>query len=99
MLKYRVRQLEALLHRLTMARRGIEAPRPRRLQTAQQVVDVLEEQMEALRHDPRVAPVEKARAIAYLAGQARQAIVAGSLEARMEALEQAGLHRRPPDGA
>src|SRR5438874_3108003 len=94
MLRSRVRQLEALLHRLASARRGGEAPRPRRLQTAQQVIDVLEEQMEALRLDPRLAPVEKARAIAYLAGQARQAIATGTLAARLEALEQVLEKRR-----
>jgi hypothetical protein len=94
MLKYRVRQLEALLHRLASAQRGAAPPRPRRLQTAQEVIDVLEEQMEALRGDPRLAPVEKARAIAYLAGQARQAIVTGTLAARMEALEQVLQQRR-----
>ena len=88
MLKYRVRQLEALLRRLAEARRGGEAPQPRRLQTAQEVIDVLEEQMEALRRDPCLAPVDKARAIAFLAGQARQAIMTGALAARMEALEQ-----------
>ena len=97
MLKYRVRQLEALLRRLAEARRGVEAPRPRRLQTAQEVIDVLEEQMEALRRDPCLAPVDKARAIAYLAGQARQAIVTGTLAARMEALEQV-LEQRHGEG-
>jgi hypothetical protein len=94
MLKYRVGQLEALLHRLASARRSGAAPRPRRLQSAQEVIDVLEEQVEALRLDPWLAPVEKARAIAYLAGQARQAIVTGTLAARMEMLEQVLEQRR-----
>jgi len=94
MLKYRVRQLEALLHRLAAAPRGGEVPLPRRLQTAQEVIDVLEEQMEALRLDSCLAPIEKARAIACLASQARQAIVTGTLTARLEALEQVMEQRR-----
>jgi hypothetical protein len=88
MLKYRVRQLEALLHRLASARRGGEAPRPRQLQTAQDVIDVLQEQMEALRLEPWLGPAEKARAIASLAGQARKAIETGTLAARLEMLEK-----------
>ncbi len=93
MIRYRLRQLEALLSRLSAAARGRPAVPPRRLQTAKDVIDVLEEQVELLRTETGIGAVERARAIAYLAGQARQAIEAGELAARLEALE-AVLKRR-----
>ena len=64
-------------------------PAPRQLQTARDVIDLLEEQVEALRSAAGVGAVEKARAIGYLAGIARRAIETGSLVERLEALEAA----------
>jgi hypothetical protein len=87
MLKYRLRQIEALLHRIARSRRGSPAPAPRRLQTIQDVIELLHEQVEALRRDVGAGPIEKARAIAYLAGVARKTIEAGVLAARVEMLE------------
>jgi hypothetical protein len=57
------------------------------LQKAQDVIDLLEEQVEAVRAETTAGTVEKARVIGYLAGIARRAIETGSLEARLEALE------------
>jgi hypothetical protein len=58
-----------------------------RLQTAQDVIDLLAEQMAAVRADKKAGALEKARAIGYLAGIALRAIEAGNLAARLEAME------------
>jgi hypothetical protein len=68
-------------------RRGRRPLPPRRLQTAQDVIDLLQEQVEAVRHEARAGTIEKARALGYLAGIARKAIEAGNLAARLELLE------------
>jgi len=83
MRKQRIRHLEILVERLD----GAEKLPPRRLQTAQDVIDLLEEQVEALRAEPWAGVVQKARAIGYLAGLARKAIEMGNLAARLELLE------------
>jgi hypothetical protein len=88
MVKNHIRRMEALVRRLAAELRRAPAPARRRLQTAQDVVDLLEEQVEMLRADSRAGSVEKARALGYLASIARQAIETGSLAARIEALEQ-----------
>lgn len=64
-------------------------PLPFRLQTAQDIIDLIQEQVEAVRNDKRVGVTEKARTIGYLAGVALRAIEAGNLAARLEALELA----------
>jgi hypothetical protein len=87
MLKYRLRQMEALLQRIESARRGTPASEPRRLQTPQDVIDLLQEQVEAIRHDACAGTLEKARAIGCLAGIARRAIETGTLAQRLEILE------------
>jgi hypothetical protein len=86
-IRFRLRQLEALLSRLSPAARGRKAASPRRLQTAADVINLLEEQVEALRADSGIGAVEKARVIGYLAGAARKAIETGNLAARLEMLE------------
>ena len=58
-----------------------------RLQTAKDVLALLAEQIAAVRHEPEAGTLEKARAIAYLAGVALKAIDAGDIAARLEALE------------
>jgi hypothetical protein len=60
---------------------------PFRLKTAADVVRLLEEQVAAVRDEPDVGTLEKARTIGYLAGVALKAIEAGNLAARIEALE------------
>jgi hypothetical protein len=79
--------MELLLDRLADAAKGQPSP-PRSLQTAQDVIDLLQEQVESLRAASGLATVEKARAIGYLAGLARKAIETGTLEGRLEMLER-----------
>ena len=83
MRKQRLRRLETLVEQMDAA----EKPPPRRLQTAQDVIDLVEEQVEALRAERWAGAVQKARAIGYLAGIARKAIETGDLAARLEKLE------------
>jgi hypothetical protein len=91
--EFRLRRMETLLNRLAAVVRGRPAPPPRRLQTAQDVIDLLEEQVEALRAETGAGAVEKARALGYLAAVARQAIETGNLAVRLEALEAAQKER------
>jgi hypothetical protein len=94
MLKHRVRRLEALVAQAEAGR----PPPPRRLQTAQDVIDLVEEQVEVLRAEPWVGAVAKARAIAYLAGVARKAIESGTLAERLATLEAVLRQRERRDG-
>jgi hypothetical protein len=64
-------------------------PEPFRLRTPGDVLDVLERQMAALAQDIRIAAVERARAVGYLASVCLKAIEADNLAARLEALEAA----------
>jgi hypothetical protein len=66
---------------------GTPLPAPFRLQTAQDVIDLLSDQIEAVRDDEAVGTPERARTIGFLAGIALKAIEAGNLAARLEALE------------
>jgi hypothetical protein len=68
-----------------------------RLQTAQDVIDLLQEQVEAGRSEKEAGALEKARTIGYLASVALRAIDAGNLAARIEMLEMV-LKRRNGDG-
>ena len=86
MIKKRLRRLETLLNYMDR-NDPADAPAPKQLQTVQDVIDVLQEQVEALRAEPWVDTVDRARAIGYLAGIARKAIEAGTLAARLEVLE------------
>jgi len=86
--KPRLRRLESLVEILEeQLGRGPRSLPPRRLQTAQDVIDLLQEQVEAVRHEARAGTIEKARALGYLAGIARKAIETGNLAARLELLE------------
>jgi hypothetical protein len=88
MLKHRLQRIESLLDVLDQLTRRQRCLPARRLQTAQDVIDLLQEQVEAIRHEALADTLEKARAVGYLAGQARKAIETGTLAARLEALEQ-----------
>lgn len=68
-------------------------PLPFRLQTAQDVIDLLQEQVALVRADESAGTLEKARTVGFLAGVALRAIEAGNLAARLEALELALKHR------
>jgi hypothetical protein len=63
-----------------------EEPPQQRLQTAQDVIDLLQEQVETLLADGEVGAVQKARTIGYLASLARKAIETGTLADRLEML-------------
>jgi len=71
MFKKRLHRLETLVKQ---AEEAAQAPMPRSLQSAQDVMDVLQEQVEALRSARWCGVVPKARAVGYLAGIARKAI-------------------------
>jgi hypothetical protein len=68
-----------------------------RLQTAADVIDLIQEQVAAVRAEQEAGTLEKARTIGYLAGIALKAIEAGNLAARIEMLE-AILKQRNGDG-
>jgi hypothetical protein len=68
-----------------------------RLQTAQDVIDLLEEQVEAVRAESEASTLEKAHTIGFLAGVALKAIESGNLAARIEMLERV-LKQRAEDG-
>ena len=59
---------------------------PGRLQTPQDVVDLLEEQVEAVRAENQAETVAKARALGYLAGQARKAMETSQVADRIDML-------------
>lgn len=62
-------------------------PLPFRLQTAADVLALLEEQVDAVRGDPEAGTLEKARVVGFLAAISLKAIEAGNLAARIEMLE------------
>src|SRR5262245_29939614 len=66
---------------------GTPVPLPFRLQTAADVIDLIEEQVAAVRAEQEAGTLEKARTVGYLAGIALKAIEAGNLTARIEMLE------------
>ena len=63
-------------------------PLPFRLQTAADVLALLEEQVAAVRAAPKAGTLEKARTVGYLASIALKAIEAGNITARVETLEK-----------
>ena len=58
-----------------------------RLRTAADVLDLLEEQVDAVVKDTESTALEKARCIGFLCGVTLRAIEAGDLAARLEAVE------------
>jgi hypothetical protein len=72
-------------------------PLPFRLQTASDVLALVEEQVEAVRFEEEAGTLEKARTVGFLAGVALKAIEAGNLAARVEMLETV-LQQRSGDG-
>ena len=69
-------------------------PLPFRLKTARDVLALLEEQVNAVRHEPAAGTLEKARAVGYLAGIALKAVEVADLSARVEAVERVLKGRR-----
>ena len=68
-----------------------------RLRAATDVLQLLEEQVEAVRAEKKAGALEKARTIGFLASIALRAIADGNLAARIEALELI-LKQRNGDG-
>jgi hypothetical protein len=95
MIKHRLRRIETLLNHCERQVGRQRPPRP--LQTVQDVIDLVQEQVEAIRAEPWSPTIAKARAIGYLAGVARKAIEACTLAARIELLE-AVLKQRKAGG-
>ena len=69
-------------------------PIPFRLKTAADVLALLGEQVAAVRDDPEVGTLDRARCIGYLAAVTLKAIEAGDLAARLEAVESVLKARR-----
>ena len=97
MLKHRLGRVESLVDGLDQLMRRRRSLPARKLQTAQDVIDLLQEQVEAIRHESLADPLEKARAVGYLAGQARRAIETSTLAERLQVLEQVLKHRERGD--
>jgi hypothetical protein len=85
LIRRRIARIEAMLSRGEWHVRMQQPARP--LQTVQDVIDLLEEQVEAIRAAPWADTITKARALGYLAGLARKAIEVGTLAERLEVLE------------
>lgn len=58
-----------------------------RLDTANDVIALIENQVEAVLNDEAAGTLEKARCIGFLAGVSLKAIEAGNIAGRLEALE------------
>ena len=59
-----------------------------RLSTAREILNVVAEQIAAVREDPDAGTLEKARTVGYLAGVALKAVEVADLSARVEAVER-----------
>jgi hypothetical protein len=92
MSNHQLRRLESLIHRLAGVLRSRTQPAPRRLESAQDVLALLQEQVEAIRAEATADAVDKARAIGYVVGVAFKALELGTLTARLEKLEAAKAH-------
>ena len=71
-------------------------PIPTRLQTAADVIALLQEQAGLVRADAGLGTAERARVVGFLAGVALKAIEAGNLAARLEAVEAVLKRRTDP---
>ena len=92
-LPVRITRLEAdaVDHALAVAARPVvRMP----LRTPADVVDLLSAEVEAVRRDLRIDPVEKARTIGMLATVALRAMDAAASEGRLEAIERVLKLRR-----
>jgi hypothetical protein len=65
----------------------VELPPQFRLQTARDVLELVEEQVNAVRADAGLGTIERARCLGTLAGIALRAVETADLEARLAALE------------
>jgi hypothetical protein len=95
----KLRRLESLINRLAAVLRSRALPTPRRLESAQDVLALLQDQVEAIRAEATTGTVEKARAIGYLVGVAFKALELGTLMARVDKLEAAAARVDKQEGA
>jgi hypothetical protein len=75
-----------------------QLPSEFRLKTARDVLELLSEQIDAVRHEPGAGTLEKARVIGYLGGIALRAVETADLADRIEAVERV-LKTRKEDGS
>ena len=75
-----------------------QLPTDFRLQTAADVLALVEEQVAAVRTDAEAKTLENARTIGFLAGVASKAVEAGNVAARLEAVEVALKRRKQSNG-
>ncbi len=94
MFKHRVQRLEALKKRYAAQRREPAQASPRPLETGQDVIDLLLGQIETLSAAVWARPVEKARAIGYLAEIVRRTQQTEKLADRLKMLEQVLKQRK-----
>ena len=71
-----------------------QLPAEFRLRTAQDVLELLAEQVEAVRLDEAIATTERARTVGYLCGIALRAVDAADMAERVEAIERALKQRK-----
>jgi hypothetical protein len=95
----KLRRLESLIDRLAAVLRSRALPAPRRLHSAQDVLELLQDQVEAIRTEATTSAVEKARATGYLVGVAFKALELSTLMARLEKLEAAAARVGRQQGA
>jgi hypothetical protein len=69
-----------------------------RLETAGDVIALIENQVQAVIDDPDAGTLEKARCVGYLASVSLRAIETGTLAARLEAVECVLKARKNGDG-
>jgi len=74
----------------------VSIPLEFKLKTAQDILNLLSEQISAVKRDPVAGTLEKARTIGYLAGIALKAVEATGLEVRVLSLEGILLRRKAP---
>ena len=86
------RRVQTLEDRALALRPAAAPPVP--LDGPADVLALLAEQVAAVREDPDVGTLERARCIGYLAGVTLKAIEAGDLAARLEAVESVLKARR-----
>jgi hypothetical protein len=87
MIRDRVRRLEALVGRLAAVLRGDAAPPAQPMKTIHDVIELLNEQVQAVRADRAAGALEKARLLGYLCSTAARVIKTGDLDDRVKLLE------------
>jgi hypothetical protein len=74
-----------------------QIPSEFRIKTARDVLNLLAEQIQAVREDEKAGTLEKARCIGYLGGIALKAVEIADLSDRVEAMEKVLNQRKEPE--